>query len=122
MEQQTQKYIFLIDDDRDLLKLLELRLARDGYRVKSLWNGINLIDSVIEHKPDLVLMDINMPLVSGNALCKVIKQNASTENVPVILLSGNENAAKISSACGADGFIAKPVEPSRLSSQLKNYL
>ncbi len=122
MESETPKYILLIDDDKDLLQLLELRLLREGYKVKTLWNGANMMDSFIEAKPDLVLMDINMPLVSGNALCKVIKQNASTEKIPVILLSGNENVEKISSSCGADGYILKPVEPAMLSRQIKSYL
>jgi DNA-binding response OmpR family regulator len=118
----TKKYILLIDDDKDLLKLLELKLLRDGYDVKTLLNGANLLDAVAEKKPDLVLIDVNMPHVSGNALCKVIKQNASTETIPVILFSGNENVEKITRACGADGYISKPCDPSTLSKQIDRFL
>ena len=117
-----EKHVLLIDDDKDFLTMLEIKLLREGYKVKSLLNGANFIDSIAEQKPDIVLIDVNMPLIAGNALCKVIKQNESTHDIPVILFSGNENIEKISAACGADGFIAKPFEPDSLTKEIGRYL
>lgn len=120
--QATEKYVLLIDDDKEFLTMLEIKLLREGFKVKSLLNGANFIDTLAEKKPDIVLIDVNMPLIAGNALCKVIKQNAGTENIPVILFSGNENIEKISTACAADGFITKPFELDVLIKTIKQHL
>ena len=122
MKTDSQKCIFVIDDDKDLLKLIEIRLVRDGYQVKTLLNGSNLLDELNSQRPDLVLMDINMPHISGNALCKILKHNASTECIPIVIFSGNENAATISAACGANGFIPKPSDPGVLGREIQKYL
>ncbi|RYY70989.1 MAG: response regulator, partial [Chitinophagaceae bacterium] len=71
---------------------------------------------------DLILIDVNMPYIAGSALCKVLKNNASTATVPIVMFSGNENVEKISSACGADGFITKPCDPSSFSKAVNGYL
>jgi len=120
--QQMEKYVLLIDDDQDFLTMLEIKLLREGFKVKSLLNGANFIDTIAVQKPDIVLIDVNMPHIAGNALCKVIKKNESTENIPVLLFSGNENIEKISTACGADGFITKPFEPESLLKEIGKYV
>ncbi|RYY68844.1 MAG: response regulator, partial [Chitinophagaceae bacterium] len=90
MNSPAKKYILLIDDDVDLLKLMEIKLLRDGYNVKTLLHGFDLVDTLLAEKPDLILIDVNMPYIAGSALCKVLKNNASTATVPIVMFSGNE--------------------------------
>ncbi|RYY48842.1 MAG: response regulator [Chitinophagaceae bacterium] len=116
-----KKYILLIDDDADVLKLLEIKLLREGYQVKTLLHGFDLLDTVSESRPDLIVMDVNMPYIAGSALCKILKNNASTATVPIIMFSGNENVEKISSTCGADGFLTKPCDPASLVTAVRSY-
>jgi len=99
----------IADDDDDLLFLLKSQLASAGYTVNICNNGDSIIEKLILLKPNLVLLDINMIGVDGGKLCSEIKKDKRLLDIKVLIMSGNYDIKKISSLCGADGYITKPL-------------
>ena len=122
MYPDSKRSLLLIDDDPDMLMILKLKLTREGFDVKTSENALNLFDMINAKTPDLILMDLNMPLVSGDIICRLIRHNKKTEDVPVIMFSGNRDIKNISQACGASGFINKPCDPSTLKKEIEKYI
>ena len=100
--------VLVVDDDEDLLILLQLKLESEGFNPLCAPNGGNLMDIITQRHPDLVLLDIHMNGVDGGDLCRQIKSNPDTADIPVVLFSANANIESVSKNCGADGFITKP--------------
>lgn len=110
--------LLVVDDEEDLLQLMQLTLRAEGYGVRVSVNGDNLLDIVSKEPPDLVLLDIKMEGVDGGTICRLLKHNNSTNKIPILLFSANDNITTISKDCGADGFIRKPFEAGELREEL----
>ena len=80
--------ILLIDDDRDLANLTKITLTKKGYQVSVLHVATNIIEEIKAQRPDLILMDIMMPGISGAEAVRNLKQDPVLKNVPVIFLTG----------------------------------
>ncbi len=100
--------ILAADDELELLDLLQMMLPMHGYNVHISYCAENIFDMIHELTPDLILLDVDMGKVDGAVVCALIKSNKSTANIPVLLVSADEQLAFISRRCGADGFIKKP--------------
>ena len=100
----------LVDDNEDLLNGLETLLANDGYRVETLSNGAKVAETVALKKPDLVVLDVMMPVVDGWEALKAIRENPQHERVPVMMLTakGTEEAKIQGFTLGADDYLPKP--------------
>jgi CheY-like chemotaxis protein len=104
--------ILVVDDERPVREFLAQALEENGYRVLRAVNGrhaLNVISSAGLDGPDLVISDVMMPLVGGVELCRAIKGNPTTAEIPVVLMSAAAAAGAIVGA-HADGFIAKPFD------------
>ncbi len=99
-----RKRILVADDDPDILEVLCLILENEGFEVTPSSDGKNLEN---EH-PDLFLLDIDLSGVNGYSICKRLKKEEKTKNIPVIMISANKNIKQVSSDCGADAYIPKP--------------
>lgn len=113
--------ILLADDSITIQKVVELVLSPEGFQISSFNNGEQALSEIDTIKPNIVLADVEMPKINGYDLCKKIKTNPSTANIPVILLVGafepfDENEAR---SVGADDFIIKPFESQELISKVK---
>lgn len=84
------KRILCIDDDQDILDTLNIILTTEGFSVRVSTSPASIFQSIQEFKPDLILMDINMPNFNGLEICKALKAYISTENTPVIIVSSDE--------------------------------
>lgn len=117
------KKILVIDDEGDLLKLTRTRLEASGYKVLTLDSGKRAIEVAKCEKPDLVLLDIVMPGKSGCDVCKELKADEVTCDIPVIVFTAHypeEEYLKISSGdIGADDYILKPFEAQTLLAKIK---
>ena len=104
--------ILVVDDSPTLCKILSLSLEKAGYRVLVARDGMRALAYLAETVPDLILLDIEMPNLDGYKVCRVIKQNARTHSVPVLMVTGREGILdKVRShLVGACGFLIKPVE------------
>lgn len=104
------KKIMICDDDRGILEMLELFLELEGYHVICEINSTHLTKQLILHKPDLLLLDLWMPIISGDQLIKIIRSTPEIKETPIIVLSASVDGPEIAGNLGANGFIAKPFD------------
>ncbi len=116
------KKIMICDDDPGILEVLEMILEIEGYTVYTESNSTNLIKEISQTLPDLLLMDLWMPVLSGDQLLRTIRGTKELEHLPVIILSASVDGNEIASNAGADGFIAKPFDMDEVSMKIQNVL
>ncbi|MEW6736842.1 MAG: response regulator [Acidobacteriota bacterium] len=123
-ERQRQKIVLVIDDSPTVRKLVAVTLERHGYKVITAADGVQAMAKIEESMPDLILLDITMPYMDGYQVCKVLKNNLSTKQVPVLMLSGKDGFIDKVRArmAGAVGHISKPVDPDTLLAALQKHL
>lgn len=121
MTAPTQPTVLLLDDNPLVLKLGRALLEREGVRVVTTSNWGEFGQAMIATPPDLILMDVNMPSISGNRLTEIIKMNPKKKAIPVVLMSDMpENAlSELADRSGADAWIRKPLTREKLIGFLK---
>lgn len=102
------KKIMICDDDLGILEVLEMMLEIEGYTVFKESNSKNLLNEIKRLSPDLLLMDLWMPALSGDQILKIIRSSDDLKNLPVIILSASVDGKEISEEAGANSFIPKP--------------
>lgn len=117
-------HILVVEDDVTLRTMLKLRLERAGYHVHTADDGADALRQVEQELPDLVLLDVIMPKLDGYEVCRRIKGQIRTANVPVIMLTSRTDAEdKIRGLRGgANDYITKPYEPGELLERVRNVL
>ncbi|MBI5201539.1 MAG: response regulator transcription factor [Elusimicrobia bacterium] len=115
------KTILVVDDDPVILKLVRKYFLNSEFVVVSTDNGSEALMLVRESQPNLILVDAEMPGLDGHAVCRVLKQEASTQSIPVIIMSGSRTADK-DIVCGleggADDYLSKPFALSVLRARI----
>jgi DNA-binding response OmpR family regulator len=111
----------IADDELIMLKIIELRLKKDGHEVIVTSNGQEALEQIKLQDPDMIIADIMMPFTSGLEIVSVVKQNNTYRKVPIIILSsmGQENVVLEAFKLGADDYITKPFSPNELSMRVK---
>lgn len=119
-----EKTILVVDDEPDVVSLLEATLKGDGFNVLTAYDGIAALDLCSTEKPDLVLLDIMMPMMSGYEVCEQIKANPLTQQIPVLCISSahTPEARAQSIRVGAAELIKKPFLPKELIAQIRRHL
>ena len=103
----------IADDDPGIVDAIEMLLEFEGYEVTSTVDGTTVLD-MKEELPDLLLLDIWMSGEDGRDICRRLKHNAITKNIPVIMISASRDIKESAMASGADDFLAKPFEMNEL--------
>ncbi len=119
----TQQHsILIVDDERDIIEGLEFSLRQEGYKVMSALDGINALEMIRTHKPDLVLLDVLLPGLNGYDVCKALR--AEGNEIPVIMLTAKstELDTVIGLEIGADDYIAKPARVQELIARIRKRL
>lgn len=116
------KKIMICDDDRGILEMLELFLELEGYNVICEINSTHLTKQLISHKPDLLLLDLWMPILSGDQLIKIIRSTAEIRETPIIVLSASVDGPEIAGNLGANDFIAKPFDLTDITDKINGIL
>jgi len=105
---QPGKIILVIDDDQDFQTILKVTLNQSGFEVRSLFDGE--IAHTLHQKPfpDIILLDIDLPHANGVEVGKKLKSNASTKDIPVIMVSANPYVDELCKEAGANDYVQKP--------------
>lgn len=114
--------ILVVDDDIDILSVMEILLSMKGFDVEVTSKGENTFPKIESFKPDLILLDVLISGHDGRAICKQIKTNQLTKNIPVIMFSAHPGAASTITEYGADDFIAKPFDVNNLMKKINGQL
>ncbi len=122
MKPTTKKdCIFIIDDNLDNIKLLERILLDLNYSVRVAVRGASALKSIQLERPDLILLDLKMPDMDGYEVCKKLKNNQQTKNIPVIFISALDDIEikeRVLNAGGID-YITKPFQINEISTRIK---
>ena len=118
------KAILVADDDPDILSIVSMSLETQGYTVYKATNGREAVDLAKQHHPDLVLMDMMMPIVSGYEAVTELKADAATRDITIVGLSAKAMATDMERATdvGIDGYITKPFRIAQVLTVVESYL
>jgi CheY-like chemotaxis protein len=124
MKQPDCKRILLVDDEAFTLDLLRLALPPSHYELSYVNSATAALAAVYDGQPDLVLLDVVMPGMSGLDVCRLLKNTPETSHIPVIMLSGLDSKADLAEAsrAGACGYICKPITITDLQWQIESHL
>ena len=116
--------ILIADDEPNQIELMKFNLEKNGFLIKSVYNGEKALEIIYKKKPDLLIVDWMMPKMSGIELCRILRSNKDTKQLPIIMLSArSEDADKsLGLDTGADDYISKPFSPMELVSRVKALL
>jgi two-component system alkaline phosphatase synthesis response regulator PhoP len=116
------KTVLLIEDDKEQSIILVRKLEAEGYKVLASYNGKDGWNRVRYDKPDIIILDIGIPLIDGYTLCSMIKGDNQTKNIPVIVLTAKDMVTDMEKCLelGADTYMAKPFKWERLLATIKN--
>lgn len=116
-----KKKILAVDDESDVLLIIKTALMSEGYAVSTAANGPDALALAGEQRPDLIILDMMMPEMSGFEVLQTLRSQQATENIPVIMLTGVSDKGKIRQAIdsGIDYYIVKPFEFHDLISKVK---
>jgi two-component system, OmpR family, alkaline phosphatase synthesis response regulator PhoP len=118
------KKVLIADDEHKIVMALEYSFKKHGYEVYIARDGMEVMELLKAHIPDVILLDIMMPRMDGFATLKGIKRNKATSNCKVVFLSAKDNPSDIEQgiALGADAYITKPYSVKKLMKQIEEML
>ncbi len=116
--------ILIAEDERDIRDLVSFTPRFAGYEVVTASNGEEAVQLALQEIPDLILMDVRMPRMTGYEACQRIKSEATVKHIPVVFLSAKGQEAEIQSglAAGADEYLLKPFAPDQLTERVRSLL
>lgn len=114
--------ILVVDDDLDILVVMEILLTMKGFSVEVTAKWENTFDKVASFKPDLILLDVLISGNDGRTICKQLKSQANTRDIPIIMFSAHPSAAATIADYGANDFIAKPFDVNDLLKKINAQL
>jgi len=119
-----QSTVLIVDDNPQNVELLQAFLESLPVKIVTASDGVEALEKVEEHKPDLILLDIMMPRLSGFQVCRRIKENVKTRDVQVLMVTALNELGDIEQAteCGTDDFVSKPVNKFELLTRVKSLL
>ena len=120
----TKKEILIVDDDPLVIKLLQAPLQKAGYQVKVADQGLKALDMVKKNPPDLILLDILMPMLDGFKVTRLLKFDKRYKDIPIIVLTSRatEGERKMGEQVGANEFLYKPFRLNQILKVVRKYL
>jgi DNA-binding response OmpR family regulator len=116
--------ILVAEDERDIRELIGFTLRYAGFEVELAINGIEAVEKAAAAQPDLVILDVRMPKMTGYEACRKLKEDPTTAEIPIVFLSAKGQEVEIEQglASGALEYIVKPFAPDELANQVKDIL
>lgn len=124
-----KKLILLVDDDPDFVEAVRVIVENGGYEVEVAYDGKEGLEAVAARKPDLIVLDVMMPVMNGHEACAKLKGDKETEDIPIILLTAVADRVTTSTythrdmlESEAEDYMPKPVEPNELLERIKTWV
>jgi len=120
-----KKKVMVVDDEEDFLKITKINLEQTGrYEVAAVSDASAIVSQAKSFRPDIILLDILMPKTDGVEACKMLKEDAEAQHIPVVVVSAldTENDRRTMKELGAVDFIVKPIEKSDLIARIEKVL
>ncbi len=119
-----QSTVLIVDDNAQNVELLQAFLESLPVKIVTAADGVEALAKVAEHNPDLILLDIMMPRMSGFQVCRRIKSDAKTKDIQILMVTALNELGDIEQAteCGTDDFVSKPVNKVELQTRVKSLL
>ena len=116
--------ILLIDDEKDILEFLSYNLIKAGYKIDQAENGDEGLKKLKTFKPDLIIVDVMMPVLDGIEFCSIVRSNPQHENIIIVFLTARSEdyTQIIALESGADDFISKPIKPKLLITKIHSLI
>ncbi len=116
--------VLVAEDERDIRELIGFTLRFAGLDVTLTRNGAEAVEQAPQLKPDLIMLDVRMPKMTGYEACRVLKKDPHTSEIPVVILSakGQDGEIQEGKNAGADHYIVKPFAPDKLTERVKDIL
>jgi DNA-binding response OmpR family regulator len=116
--------ILIAEDERDIRDLVAFTLRFAGYEVVTAANGEEAVQQASKENPDLILMDVRMPRMTGYEACRILKADPEMKDVPIVFLSakGQESEIQTGLEAGAEEYLLKPFAPDQLTDRVKSIL
>jgi two-component system alkaline phosphatase synthesis response regulator PhoP len=113
--------ILIVDDEKDIIKMLDYNLKKEGYKVMSASNGEDAIKLAEVQHPDLIVLDLMLPGIDGLDVCRILKKESKTQDIPIIMLTAKtqETDKVVGLELGADDYVTKPFSPRELVARIK---
>jgi two-component system alkaline phosphatase synthesis response regulator PhoP len=120
----AEEHILVVDDEEDILELVEYNLARQGFRVSPATTGEEAVAIARAQLPDLIVLDLMLPGVDGLDVCRILKNDPLTSQVPIIMLTAKTQEADVVTGLevGADDYVTKPFSPRVLLARIRAVL
>ncbi len=113
--------ILTCDDEKHIVRLIQVNLERQGYEVITAFNGLECLEKVKEDRPDLIVLDVMMPEMTGFEVLEKLKKDPETENIPVIMLTARAQDSDVLRGwqSGVECYLTKPFNPMELIAFVK---
>ncbi|MBI4396572.1 MAG: response regulator [Elusimicrobia bacterium] len=118
------KRILVVDDEATIVHLLEVVLQGEGYQIEKAYNGVEALKKIQRDIPDLIILDVNMPELSGWDVLAAVRAGSASRNLPVLMCTNRDLVSDVEQAetLGATGYITKPFEIDRMIRKVKQIL
>lgn len=116
--------ILIVDDEEPIRELIRYNIEKQGYRTVTAANGKEALDAARTEKPDLIILDLMLPDMSGLDICRIIKNDRTTANIPIIMVTAKTEDSDIVTGLelGADDYVTKPFSPRVLFARIQSVL
>ena len=113
MSDKMKNTVLVVEDEHDIRALLEYKLTRDGFSVRAVETGEQALSAVTTMPPDLILLDLMLPGIDGLQVCRKLKSDATTANIPILMLTAKDEESDVVTGLelGADDYVTKPFSP-----------
>lgn len=120
----VEKTVLLVEDNEDNQEIYRIILTHHGFLVLQAWDGERGVQMARRHAPDLILMDLTMPVIDGLEATRLLKADPATAGIPIIALTAHAETEDRTAAeeAGCVSFLSKPVEPGRVAVEVRRIL